>query len=57
MAKVMEDTNWRKIVDSVAEFIANNRHLEKELAHNLGSHVSRDYDVRCRNIYNILLQI
>ena len=41
------DENWRDIGEVVAEFISRKPDMLWELAHSLGDHVSRDFNVSC----------
>ena len=41
------DDNWRDIGEVVAEFISRKPDMLWELAHSLGDHVSRDFNVSC----------
>ena len=45
------DNNWRDIGEVVAEFISRKPDMIWELAHSLGDHVSRDFNVSCRDSF------
>ena len=46
------DSNWRDIGEVVAEFISRKPDMIWELAHSLGDHVSRDFNVSCRDSFD-----
>ena len=46
------DNNWRDIGEVVAEFISRKPDMLWELAHSLGDHVSRDFNVSCEDLFN-----
>ena len=45
------DNNWREIGEVVAEFISRKPDMLWELAHSLGDHVSRDFNVSCADSF------
>ena len=47
-----KESNWRDIGEVVAEFISRKPDMLWELAHCLGDHVSRDFNVTCRDSFN-----
>ena len=46
------DDNWRDIGEVVAEFIYRKPDMLWELAHSLGDHVSRDFNVSCADSFH-----
>ena len=46
------DNNWRDIGEVVAEFVSRKPDMLWELAHSLGDHVSRDFNVSCTDSFD-----